>query len=297
MQNYNNLLTIIIPVYNEEKSLITYLPEVITFCKENSFKLIIINDGSKDNTSAILTKHLDDSVMKIVNHKVNRGYGGALKSGIRNVDTKYLITIDGDGQHVLNDVKKLLDEIISKDADMIIGSREGLKSAGIYRKLGKSVIRFFAKLMMPIKIYDINSGMKIYNSDLAKKYIKLCPDNMAYSDIIGLIFISQRHLVLELPISINPRTEGQSTINTMTALDTLKEILNIVVLFNPLKVFMPISLLCIIAGLAWGIPIMLIHGRGLSVGALMALVTGLIFFFFGFIAEQLSLLRKSRMND
>ena len=139
--------------------------------------------------------------------------------------------------------------------------------------------------------------MKIYNTELAKKYSKLCPDTMAFSDIIAMVFISQRHLVLESPISINPRSEGESTINTMTALETLKEILNIVVLFNPLKVFIPISVLCIIAGLAWGIPVMLLYGRGLSVGALLALVTGLIFFFFGFIAEQLSLLRKSRMSD
>lgn len=292
--NSFNLLTIIIPVYNEEKSLSSFLPEVISFCKEHSFNLIVVNDGSKDNTSAIINQYIQQ--LTSITHKVNKGYGAAIKSGISHVDTKYLITIDGDGQHLLSDVKHLLEEIISNDADMIIGSRKGHKSGNIYRSIGKSVIRLFAKFMMPIKIYDINSGMKIYNTSLAKKYIKLCPDTMAFSDIIAMIFISQRHLVLESPVSVNPRTEGKSTINTMTALETLKEILNIVVLFNPLKIFIPISLFCIISGLAWGIPLML-QGRGLSVGALMALVTGLIFFFFGFIAEQLSLLRKSRMYD
>lgn len=295
MQSYNNLLSIIIPCYNEEKSLKVYLPEVIAFCREHSFKLIVINDGSRDSTLNVLKENYDESLMVIINNKLNKGYGGAIKEGIKAAQTKYLITIDADAQHQLSDVLSLLNEIQDRDADMIVGSRKGI-DAGFYRKMGKSIIRSLAKFLLPVHIYDINSGMKIYNVELAKKYIRLCPDSMAFSDIIAMVFISRRHLVFEKPILINPRTEGESTINTMTAIETIKEIINIVVLFNPMKVFFPIAIFSILSGLAWGLPIV-IKGNGLSVGALLALVTGLIFFFFGLIAEQLSLIRKADIKE
>jgi amino acid permease len=77
----------------------------------------------------------------------------------------------------------------------------------------------------------------------------------------------------------------------MTAYETIEEILNMVVLFNPTRVFWPIAVACVIAGVAWGTPIML-RGNGISVGAMLALVTGLIFFFFGLVAEQISEMRR-----
>jgi glycosyltransferase involved in cell wall biosynthesis len=292
-----NTLTIIIPAYNEENSLRSFLPDVIDFCRLNKFKLIIVNDGSKDNTKNILDGFSDsEGLLKIIHHKVNKGYGGAIKSGIINAETKYVITIDADGQHLLEDVKLLYDEIIEKDAEMIVGSRRGQKVArSLYRKVGKSIIRVIARWLVRFKIYDINSGMKIYNTFLAKKYISICPDSMAYSDIIALAFISQKHLVLEKPIRIRPRTSGRSTISIKTALNTLIEVMNIVVLFNPMRIFLPISILSILSGLAWGTPIVL-QGKGVSSGALLAIITGIIFFLLGLIAEQLSMIRKSSIR-
>lgn len=268
---------------------------MVEFCEKREWELIVVNDASEDNTKNVLESFQKKECLNIYNHKVNRGYGGAIKTGIAESTTKYVITIDADGQHILEDVDKLYNEIVAKDAEMVVGSRKGLKSANWYRDLGKELIRIIAKMLMPIKIYDINSGMKIYDANLAKRYIGLCPDSMAYSDIITLVFISQYHLVTECPISINPRISGKSTIGTQTAFETVKEILNIVVLFNPLRIFFLVSIICILFGIAWGLPIVL-RGDGVSVGSMLAIVTGLIFFFLGLLAEQLSLIRKSNIN-
>lgn len=292
-----NSLTIIVPAYNEGDSLKLYLNELIEFCAKNSFRLIVVNDGSKDNTKEILDAGSETTdILKIIHHKVNKGYGGAIKSGVTEAETKYVITVDADGQHTLEDVIMLYNEIVEKDAEMVVGSRKGQRSQNFYRRIGKSVIRGVAKWLMPLEIYDINSGMKIYNTALAKKYIKLCPDSMAYSDIIALIYISQKHLVLEKPISIKPRKHGKSTISFKTAVETIIEIMNIVVLFNPMKIFLPISLISIAAGLIWGIPFIL-QGKGVSAGMFLAIITGIIFFFLGLIAEQLSMLRKSNIKQ
>jgi len=291
-----NTLSVVIPAYNEEISLQSFLPEVIDFCKKNNFELIVVNDGSKDRTKEILNGYLSTTdFLKVIHHKVNRGYGGAIKSGVAMADTKYAIIIDADGQHYLEDVKRLYDEIVEKDADMVVGSRKGLKSQSLFRSVGKSIIRGIAKWLMTLHIYDINSGMKIFNTALGKKYASMCPDSMAYSDIIALTFISQRHLVIEIPIKIKPRTTGNSSVSFKTAIETIIEIMNIVVLFNPMKIFLPISVISIIAGIGWGIPIAM-RGNGISGGALLAILTGIIFFLLGLIAEQLSNIRKNNIK-
>ena len=123
----------------------------------------------------------------------------------------------------------------------------------------------------------------------------LCPDSMAFSEVITLVFVSDRHLVVEHPIRIRERIAGSSTITTATAFQTMMEILNIVVLFNPIRVFLPVSLISVLLGVLWGLPIVL-RGGGVSVGAMLAIVTGIIFFFLGLLAEQISMIRRDRAS-
>jgi len=183
--------------------------------------------------------------------------------------------------------------ITARDADMVVGLRKSRGNGSYYRGFGKFIIRNLAKILMTVPIHDLNSGMKIYRTDLAKKYIHLAPDTFAFSDIITLIFINNRHLVLEEPIRIRERKAGSSTISLQTAFQTIMEIINIVILFNPMKIFLPVSLLCFLVTFLWGIPL-IISGHGVSAGTLLGLISGLIFFLLGLIAEQLSLIR--RMN-
>ncbi len=284
-------LTIVIPAYNEEQALSFFLPELIDFCRSRGCRLIIVNDGSKDNTRNLLNDYAEESFFTPLHHKINRGYGGAIKTGIHAAKTSYVITIDADGQHRLEDVSALYDALRINDADMVIGQRKKHKES-YYRKIGKALIHFIATLLMPIPIQDLNSGMKIYRTGLARQYMQLCPDTMAFSDIITLIFINQRHLVQEYPITVVPRTTGESTISTKTAIETVMEILHIVTLFNPMRIFLPPAIFFLLFSAFWGIPILL-RGEGVSVGTLFLFVTGLIFFFLGLIAEQLALIRKN----
>jgi glycosyltransferase involved in cell wall biosynthesis len=290
------LLTVVIPLYNEAENLPAFAKTAIEFCRARNYGIVFVNDGSIDGTQQILEGLEPEAHVKVLHHKVNRGYGGALKTGIRQVNTPYLVTIDGDGQHHLEDVEKLFQFAVQRDADMVVGKREGANASTTYRALGKFLIRSFTKILMPLPVTDLNSGFKLYRTELAKRYITVCPDSMAFSDVITLVFLSERNLVLEHPIRISPRKLGQSTINTFTAFETVMQVLNITLMFNPLRVFLPVSVFCFIAGLGWGIPIVLL-GRGVSVGAMLAIVTGLIFFVLGLLASQLSAIRMERLRD
>ena len=296
LKNAEQLLTVVIPVYNEAENLPAFAPEVVEFCRARDWEVIFVNDGSHDKTKDILARFASVDHVRVVHHKVNRGYGGALKTGIQHVSTPYLVTIDGDGQHHLEDVECIFQFTVENDADMVVGNREGVNTSTVYRTLGKFLIRTFTKVLMPLPVTDLNSGFKLYRTEPAKRYITVCPDSMAFSDVITLVFLSERNLVLEHPIRISPRRVGQSTITTFTAFETVMQVLNITLMFNPLRVFLPISIFCILAGIGWGIPIVLL-GRGVSVGAMLAIVTGILFFVLGLLASQLSAIRMERLRD
>ncbi len=283
-------LTIVIPCYNEEESLPVVLPEILKYAEENNRKIILVNDGSSDSTGKILEKFKSGN-FKVITHKINKGYGGALKTAIKNVETEYLVSIDSDGQHYLGDIDILFKKMKDENADMVIGSRREIKSDDVYRSSGKWIIRKISAMLVKTNVYDINSGMKICRTETAKQYLNLMPDSMAFSEIMTLIFSAQNNLVIEEPIRLKDRAAGKSTIGLNTAFDTVMEILNIVMLFNPIKIFLPLSLIFIVLGILWGLPI-IFAGRGVSVGAALLIIMGVMTFLLGLIAEQLSLLRK-----
>jgi len=288
-------LTIVIPCFNEEVSIKVFLPEVMKLASRNNWEVIVTNDGSTDSSATALEElEKEYSSLKIISHNVNKGYGAALKSGILMSNTEFTATMDADGQHYPEDIVSLFAVRNETNADMVIGSRKDAKAGGAYRSFGKWIIRKLSTALADTGIYDINSGMKLFRTDTAKKMLSLCPDTMAFSNIIALTFAAQKNLVLEHPIGVRERTSGKSTININTAFDTILEILNIVMLFNPIRIFLPIALIFFFAGLLWGIPIM-IAGRGVSVGAGLMMLTGVMIFLLGLIAEQLSHIRKSRL--
>jgi glycosyltransferase involved in cell wall biosynthesis len=289
-------LTVIVPVYNEAINLPLLMSSLIDYCQKNNWKIIVVNDGSTDNSKEVLEKYSTAECLKIIHHKLNRGYGAAIKSGITACDTGYLVTMDGDGQHSVESIAKVFQHMLINDADLVIGSRKGSKSSSYYRGFGKSIIRILAKILMNVPVHDINSGMKLYRTVLAKKYLCLAPDVMAFSDIITLIFINNRHLVLETPIEVKQRKDGKSKIRLETAFHTIMEIINIVILFNPMKIFLPLSLLCFVITGLWGIPLA-IKGHGVSVGTVLGGITGILLFLLGLIAEQLSWIRRNQNCD
>ena len=288
-----SLLAVVIPAYNEEASLRSFLPKVVEYCETKDYRLVVVNDGSEDETGQIINDFAANNKLLALHHKVNRGVGAAVKTGILSIDTEFTITIDADGQHFVDDIGLLFKTLMENNADMVVGCRNEQTYRNFYRSVGKSIIRLFARILMPMQIvHDLNSGMRIFRTDLAKEYLNLCPESFAFCDIFTLIFISRKHLVLEESIRAGERIGGKSTASTRTAFETIMEILNILVLFNPMRIFLPLSLISVMVGLAWGVFTIMSKKHGISVGAMLFIVVGIISFFFGLIAELLCSLRK-----
>jgi glycosyltransferase involved in cell wall biosynthesis len=286
-----NSLTLVVPAYNEAENLPLVLPEMLKFCHQRQWQLILVDDGSTDATGSVLSNFAGHPDLLILRHKVNQGYGAALKTGIRRANTSYVVTLDADGQHKLDDLDLMWEVLHAQDADMVIGKRILNKSQGSYRRLGKWLIRKITGLILPLHIRDLNSGLKMYRTRPLLRYLDLCPSSMAFSDVITLVFLNQGQRVVEVPVQVMERAGGKSKINTFTAFTTMLEIVNIAMVLKPLRIILPTSVFCTAVGILWGIPFVLM-GHGVSTGSLLAIVTGLILFIVGLLAEQLSLIRK-----
>lgn len=286
----NANLTIVIPCYNEEENIPVFFPKLQEFVRQHGFQVVAVNDGSKDNTLQELLKFADNEYIRVVSHKCNKGYGGAIKTGLRAVSTEFAITIDSDGQHRLEDVIKCYEYIIETNADMVVGARQNNES-GSYRTLGKWVIRTFAASLLELPVKDLNSGMKCYRMSESLDYLDLCPDTMAYSDCILLLMVNDRKLVTETPIEIAPRTAGKSTIGTKTAIITLAEILNLAVLLRPLTTFFRLAICFLLLGVGWG-TFTYVRSCTITSASVMLIMLGVLGFMLGLLCEQLSQIRR-----
>ena len=154
-------ITIGIPAYNEEKN----IAKIIVQLKKVADQILVCDDGSTDSTSEI-AESLGAIVIK---HPKNLGYGSAIRSIFlksREINAEVLVTIDADGQHKIEDVKKVIKPIVDGQADISIGSRflEEGDNAPKYRKLGINIITKVTNSSLSEKITDAQSGFRAYNN-------------------------------------------------------------------------------------------------------------------------------------
>ena len=281
-------ISIVIPAYNESGAISSVLKNIKLDLDGLVDEIIVVDDCSIDDT---LKKAKDEDVI-VIEHKKNTGYGGALKTGIKNSKGKYILMMDSDGQHSTKDVKNIILKLDNQDA--IIGARESIFHSQLWRMPGKWFLHLFAQYLIGRKIKDLNSGLRIVKSDLLKQWMDLCPQGFSFSTTITMVLLSQNYTVDYVPINVNKRT-GKSTVSIKTGLDTIILILRLSSLFNPLRIFLPISLIFILVGSVKIITNLLSYGP-ITTGSLLSFMVGLIIFSLGLLSDQISQLRLESLR-
>ena len=286
----NQSLSIIIPAFNEEKAIEDTLKQLIPFAMKNKWNIVVVNDGSSDKTQEIVEKN---EYATLINHPHNKGYGAALKTGIRYVQTDLVAFYDSDGQHNPEDLERLVDNF--DNYDMLVGQRGKDSYQDWIRKPGKWVLSKVANYLAERKIPDLNSGLRVIRKDVIINLLHLFPDNFSLTTTSTIALINLSHNVGYIPIKVNKRV-GESTVKQFkhgTAIILL--ILRLIILFNPLKVFIRSSvylfIIVFVYEIVYGI---FLNPDGVSLipGALFIMVTSILIFFFGLVVDQISELRK-----
>lgn len=198
-------ITIVIPAYNEATVIGTILDkipkELVLNKKEYLVETIVINDGSTDNTSGVVStrKHIH-----LINHILNSGAGAATRTGLnysKKLGAKYTITMDADGQHAVDDVIKLANEISKDKVDFIIGSRlVDTKGMPWYRVLGNKGLSFITYLVFGVFVRDSQSGLRAYTQDALEK-ISFHSNHYAFCSEIIWSAHRQKLKIREIPIT------------------------------------------------------------------------------------------------
>ena len=203
---------VIIPAFNEEGN----LEKTVKDIKDNApdFDYVIINDCSTDKTLEMCRRH----GFSYLNLPVNLGIGGAVQTGYRYAyyhGYDIAVQFDGDGQHSASHLEDMVTTLIDTESDMVIGSRfiekEGFQSSGL-RRIGIKYFTGLIKLLTGKKITDPTSGMRMVNKKLLEKFTDEYPKDYPEPESVVTI-LSEKYKVTEIPVVMNEREEGVSSIS------------------------------------------------------------------------------------
>ena len=215
----NEKILIIIPAYNEEKSILRVYQGILDYNKNNgtNYDVIVINDGSIDNTKQIC----QENSIPVINLVQNLGIGGAVQTGYKyayenNYD--YAIQYDGDGQHEISCVRDILKPLQNNEADLCVSSRFIYKNSSEFkssaaRRMGIKIISNLIKITTGKRIYDVTSGFRASNKKIINYFAHVYP--LEYPEPVTNAELLKKGIkVKEVPVKMHEREAGMSSIHT-----------------------------------------------------------------------------------
>jgi glycosyltransferase involved in cell wall biosynthesis len=279
-------VSILIPAYNEAQiigDLVTRINKLYP-----DFEIIVINDGSTDNTADVAK----DAGALVYSHPYNIGNGAAIKSGIRFASGKILVFMDGDGQHDPQDIEKMLDYF--PDYDMVVGARSKGNQASWGRALANKIYNWLASYVAKFPIQDLTSGFRAIKADIAHNFLYLLPNTYSYPTTMTLGVLRSGRSVKYVPINTQSRKKGRSKIKLFRdGTRFFLIITKICALYSPLRIFLPVSFMMFCLGLGYYLYTYFTSGRFTNMSALL-FTTSILIFMMGLISEQICQMRFER---
>ena len=282
----NKKISIIIPAYNEAKNIGDVISEIRLLHPD--FEIIVIDDGSKDNTAEVAIQ----AGAIVYRHPYNIGNGAAIKSGIRVATGDILIFMDGDGQHDPKDVARLLEHF--PKYDMVVGARSLSGQTSFLRAVGNKVYNWIGSYVTKFQIKDLTSGFRAVKTDIANNFIYLLPNTYSYPTTLTLGLLRSGRSLKYIPITTQRRKFGSSHIKLVRdGVRFFMIITRMCTLYSPMRVFLPVSFSIFALGLIRYIYSFITQHRFTNMSALL-FIASIIIFMMGLISEQICQMRFER---
>jgi len=283
-------VSIILPAKNEGAALRLILPQL----KQHAAgaEIIIVDDGSTDDTAAICAEH----GVKIISHPYSMGNGAAVKTGARAASGSTLVFMDADGQHRPEDIAGLLAKL-DAGYDMAVGARNYASQAGVHRAAANGFYNRMASWMVGQNVKDLTSGFRAVNTRKFRRFLYLLPNQFSYPTTITMSFFRAGFLIAYVPI-VAPKRIGKSHLQPWRdGMRFLLIIFKIGTLYSPLRIFFPISMSFFGTGIAYYIYTLFTVHRFTNMSALL-FTTAVLVFLIGLVSEQItSLMHQSSGDD
>jgi len=273
-------LSVIIPAYNEESAIAPVIERVRQAVGESA-EIIVVDDGSTDQSGPAARS----AGARVIRHRGNRGYGAALKTGTAAASHNTIVIIDADGTYPAARIPDLLAAL--DRADMVVGARTGSHVRIPWaRRPAKWLLNRLANYLTRSTIPDLNSGLRVFRRDVVMQYFPILPDQFSWTTTITLAMHCDNYAVAYVPIDYHQRT-GRSKIVPRDAGSFLVLILRTIVLFRPLRIFLPIVLLCLIYGFTKA-SVDMVRDPNISASAILAFMSALLILLIGMVADALA---------
>lgn len=275
-------VTILLPCYNEEKALPIVVNDInnVMVKTKYSYEILVVDDNSTDN-SYLIAKKLNCRTIK---HKTNKGSGGSRKTGIVNAKGEIIVMLDADGTYTASDIPKMLEYF--PEYDQVNGARTMEKGTLPWlRSPAKWLIRMLASFLANRLIPDLNTGLKAFKKDIMINYLWAIPDGFSCVSSMTLAFLCNGYEVKYIPTEYHERI-GVSKFHPIK--DTYLYIITVfrlITYFNPLKIYLPISIILILFGLIKSLYDRLFLIQRLQLSDIVILICGIIIIFQGLLAD------------
>ncbi len=294
-----SMVSVIIPAYNEAQAIgdtLRELSEKLSTCGFE-YEVLVINDGSSDDTESIVRK-MENEHIRCISHRVNRGYGSAIVTGVKNARGGLIIWYDADGQHRPEDLIRVVNKMKEENLDYCIGVRSSTSYQVKNRVFGKLILKKIVNLLAREPMQDFNSGMRAFKREVLLKYVTLLPKRFGASTISSFIMQEAGNYAGgEITIEVRSRT-GKSTVRPLKdGMRTLMLIMDIILLFRPAEVFGSIGIFFIVVGVVYGVALAILEGLGIPVLSAILCMGGIQTVFLGIILSQISRLRLDNLDN
>lgn len=275
-------LSVVVPAFNEEGAILHTIEDIRREMDATGvpYEIIVIDDGSEDRTLEIARQ----TGVVVDTNQVNTGYGASLKRGIKHAQYEYVAIIDADGTYPARYLPAMLK--MCRAQDMVVGDRgAAMKNVPWIRKPAKWVLNTFASFLAERRLNDLNSGLRVFRKSELVPFIPLLPQKFSFTTTITLCMSCNGKRMIYTPIEYGKRV-GKSKIRPVDFLNFIILVLRMTVLFNPLRVFIPLGLALMALG---GLKLIYdIWMDNLSETTVFAFLSALIIWSLGLIADMIS---------
>jgi glycosyltransferase involved in cell wall biosynthesis len=248
-------------------------------------EIIVVDDGSKDGTVSTVSSF---PTVRLICHPYNIGNGAAVKSGIRAATGDVIVLLDGDGQHPPEEIPNLLQHI--GQYDMVVGARSADSQAAWQRRLANRVFNWYASYIVGTSVPDLTSGFRALRAPIAHSFLYLLPNGFSYPTTLTIALFRAGYAVKYQPFA-SPARVGSSKIRPFSdGFRFLLTLTRLAVLFVPLKIFVPISLILSLSSGVYVLASLALDRRFSGFGGLIFTI-GIFIFMLGLVSEQIALLR------
>lgn len=231
-------ISVIIPAYNEEEVIAQQIIQIRQVMNDHNleFEILVIDDGSTDRTA----EEVNTTGARLIKNFENRGYGASLKTGILAAQHETIVIIDADRTYPPEEIPTLVSKL--EHADMVVGARIGEQvHVPLVRQPAKWFLRLLAARIAEQPIPDLNSGMRTFRRDCIRQYFPILSNRFSFTTTMTLAYLADDYHVVYHPINYFHRV-GQSKIVPWHFMDFIVLIVRMSMMFNPLKVFIPLAI-------------------------------------------------------